>query len=1164
MVHEGLSRGDAETLASWTEAARDRGPVLFVGAGWTRNADPSPRTYDAQAQDQPLPLLWSELAEKFRAGLEHEIGDGASLDPLWLAELYRQRYGEDALMILLRQAVPDEQLRPGVLHDALRAIPWRAILTTNYDTLLQRTFSPHQRVRVCVDDVDLVRSSARDAVELIHLHGILDRPETIVLALEDYRRYPTRHPGLLAKVRQLLLQHPVLFVGFGITDPNFMQWSGWLADVVGDGKNPWVNVTLDPAPTLSHARYWGTRLNFVSVQKFPRFRAVVPHVLKSLGEALDDDERRSEDVARLRLRATRSIATAIHEAGDLLRTGALRGAEGEDWDRFRIWLFNAAASHVLDLGDVPWREVEPTQQETGLKIVVDARPPAMRERNEDLVAAVLRAFGTHWEEWAALLRSHVGQFWTFERIDLTERRPSDVANMTPIPLVGKDTAPPPDQSTESTGDLVLDALRAGDNMPSASQPAATAREHRINGFLAYQRGQIQRAAAHYESAASASRSEREPLRREWLTLRSQQICLDATVFRERDDDRVIAKAKLEAVQGIIRKVRDTLRRLPREEGVEPLFDDEIDAESKLAAQLVSDLDRDDVDTTARFGHVYGRAEQWLDRLERLFVVPPMIADAADALGTLQWRYGDWTDAARTLGRYGSKRLKIIVGAIAKSPDLERPRLNELIGELVRAGRWPGEWIARAEALLEVLPSCTEAQIEAVGKFARDAHAALPENLANVVRGSSSERLFSARSTILRLESRRWQWLEATAAIESIEHWIERHGKVPSHVLHMAGVLRALDQLPWRAWVESGSIERTRVEALLVRLADARLAAPRDDVLGDEVGAILNIVFDLVEAGVVRLPEGSPTRATTKRLAETLDDRKREPFSVALDRVDGNLARVNERIDRTVAEMDPSKHGTIRSALDVVAAGRTCSPASLPKVVEALRELRVTTAKRLAEDQGSLRDWTSFDEMELVGFVLGRLFSNCRAEDRAQLEEEAKAAISTSALAAEYLLGAANGNAELSPAVSGAINRLFHGAEAKPASRRQQKFAALRSVTRALVQVGPQAIPDGHLANVAALAHAEDRSEASYAAWILSEFVFRSEGREDTRMASIVEPALLAAAADRRVEVRSKAARGLTSLQRIHPSEEKRMALAELGADLAIGVRRALAGNDEAD
>jgi hypothetical protein len=58
---------------------------------------------------------------------------------------------------------------------------------------------------------------------------LLTRPSTVVLAFEDYRLYPAKHPGMVAKVRQLFLQHPVLFLGFSVTDPNFLQWSGWLA-----------------------------------------------------------------------------------------------------------------------------------------------------------------------------------------------------------------------------------------------------------------------------------------------------------------------------------------------------------------------------------------------------------------------------------------------------------------------------------------------------------------------------------------------------------------------------------------------------------------------------------------------------------------------------------------------------------------------------------------------------------------------------------------------------------------------------------------------------------------------------------------------------------------------------------------------------------------------
>ncbi len=873
-VWNGLDAADAETLANWVDAARDRGAVLFVGAGWTRNADPALRPYDTQVHDEPLPLLWGQLVAEIHSELAHDIGKDGNTDPLWLAELHRQRFGDDALMRLLRRAVPNERLSPGALHHALRAVRWRAILTGNYDTLLEKTFEPFQRVRACIDDADLVRSAERDTVELIHLHGVIDRPDTIVLALEDYRRYPQERPGMLAKVRQLFLQHPVLFVGFGVTDPNFMQWSGWLSDVVGTAKNPWVNLTLDPAPSLSHGRYWGTRLDFVSVPSFPRFRDVVPRVLHVIGEALEDEER-SEEVARLRIRYATSPRDVVREVRELLEIGDRSGAEGDDWDRFRVQLFDAAASHVLDLAKEPWREPssdERAQATRALTLEVDFRTPAQRfpeDREETLRAPLRRAFGGDWTAWCDLLRSLLGEHWLFHRVDLERRRASDMWNSVNVFLGDGDarTGGLAPRASDSSGDPMLDSLRAGNPIPQPARPR-TAREFRLAGFLAAQNGQWRLAADHYAAAAKSSRLEFEPLRTEWLTVRSRAISLDSGFFRDPSEDTDAIRAELDGVGDQLRSMRATLAKLSRDARVDAMVDDETEAERKIARQLVDDLARVDVDRTTRLGDKYGGAARWLERLERLYLSPALVRPAADALGTLQWRYGEIGTAALTLARYGSDRLEKLTRALVTNPDVDPKSVSMLIPELLRHGRWPGEWIARAEALVHVLPSCTPEQIEEVGSFILGARGAHLDQSGVVPRGSSSQMPWVARAKIERLEASRWIYLSAGNAVDAIERWLASAAALDAHTITESRALQALDRLPWRVWKESGALDSARIEKIAIGLADARLAKTDPSDTRDLEG-VIEFLLTVLWGGCVATSPDSPVKALIDTLAARL-------------------------------------------------------------------------------------------------------------------------------------------------------------------------------------------------------------------------------------------------------------------------------------------------------
>lgn len=1152
-AYDGLSAADAETVASWVEAARDRGPVLFVGAGWTRNA-----VHGEQA------LLWTDLAAKFRAALEHDIGKDRTLDPLWLAELFRQRFGDDALVTLLRQSIPDQLLLPGALHHALSAIQWRAILTVNYDTLLERTFRPIQRVQVCVDDVDMVGSVARDAIELIHLHGVLERPDTIVLAFEEYRRYPEAHPGLLAKVRQLFLQHPVLFVGFGVTDPNFLQWAGWLSDVVGKSKNPWINLTLDPPPGVSLTRYWGTRLQHVSVPERDRFSAVVPEVLRVIGQAIDDKER-SEDVALLRIRATASLGEVIQEVRDLLDTGVRSGAEGAEWNRFRVSVFNAAGSHALDLAGIDWREPTADQVEAsrGLQIEIDLRPPTQRDSDDEIVTGLRKAFGDAWSGWRKLLSEHFTNpaVWPFQRVHLRKEALPDRWNSAWVPLDDASTTPPPPATAPtSTGSPTLDALRRGDPVAPADAPK-TAQDFRLRGYLAYQRGEWREATEHYKDAAAASRAEGEPLRREWQTLRSLGASLDPLMLRGPVGDRERIGRELTAVRERLRAIRGNLALLPLDSNIEVLAEEEMEAERKVARLFVEDLDRDDVDGTVRMGDHYGSAALWLDRVEWVYLAPPLIADAADALGTLEWRFGDLAAAMLTLARYGSERLGIVVRATVNDPTGNPENLGALVTGVLRHGRWPGEWVSRAEALRALLPACTSEQIAEVGMFVRSARDALRAVPGGVARGGTTQRVESARAKVEDLEASRWGFLPPAQAFDAVVRWVDAIGDLPSITFIRLRGFSVLEQLPWDAWLASGEVTVASVEGLLVRLAEGRLAHPTREGIED-VEPPLEAILSILRAKVITAPLGSPLHQRVEQLIARLPSPGREAYVASLARIDGDDAKLSELVRAAAGRLAIAKNDDLRATLDTIAVVGDFAD-GLPTLLDRLDRIIDALGKELLKEPHPLQGrWNVLETGRLAANVIARLLRSPKVPDKGELTARAAGLLGVLPSMSEHLTTVpADVLGEVLTRVRAGVTELLAGGgPLSILSRRRQQFAGVRGVVRALVQLEAAFVPPEWLTQVCILAQAGDADLAAYAAWTLGEWASRRGAAvPDVAIAFAVTQALRAASLDARIRVRANGLRGLVLVERAAPSPDGQALIEAQRGDPRVAIQKALIG-----
>jgi hypothetical protein len=145
-------------------------------------------------------------------------------DSLRLADEFRIYLGEAALTDFLHRQITDASWEPGNLHRTLMELPWSDVLTTNYDTLLERASHRHRPVR---DEADL--SQIRGS-RVIKLHGSIDSNTHLIISEDDFRTYPIKHAAFVNTARQIFLENELCLLGFSGDDPNFLQWSGWVRD----------------------------------------------------------------------------------------------------------------------------------------------------------------------------------------------------------------------------------------------------------------------------------------------------------------------------------------------------------------------------------------------------------------------------------------------------------------------------------------------------------------------------------------------------------------------------------------------------------------------------------------------------------------------------------------------------------------------------------------------------------------------------------------------------------------------------------------------------------------------------------------------------------------------------------------------------------------------
>lgn len=201
-----------------------RGASILVGAGLSKNAE-------RPGDDTLEPPLWWELMEEMVERLYPHDKKRAPSNPLRIAEEFRTYFGQAGLDDFLRTRFPDKSWSPGPLHGALLGLPWSDVLTTNWDTLLERAENTSDvSYEVVRTEADLTHARSP---RIVKLHGTIGDPGPLIFAEEDYRTYPVKHAAFVNLARQVFIENELCLVGFSGDDPNFLQWAGWVRDHLG-------------------------------------------------------------------------------------------------------------------------------------------------------------------------------------------------------------------------------------------------------------------------------------------------------------------------------------------------------------------------------------------------------------------------------------------------------------------------------------------------------------------------------------------------------------------------------------------------------------------------------------------------------------------------------------------------------------------------------------------------------------------------------------------------------------------------------------------------------------------------------------------------------------------------------------------------------------------
>jgi hypothetical protein len=213
-------------------------PFLFVGSGLSRRylgleswesllrrsagLTDRPYAYSSSSAGGSLPAVATAIAERFHeqwwtadgfAASRDEFADIAT-DPSSALKIEISRH----IRAQSAARVGDPDLASEL--DELRNAVIDGVVTTNWDLLIERLFDQCQPY---VGQDELIFHEPAGIGEIYKIHGCCSQPNSLVLTTADYQHFEARNPYLAAKLLAIFVEHPVVFLGYSLSDRNIVH-----------------------------------------------------------------------------------------------------------------------------------------------------------------------------------------------------------------------------------------------------------------------------------------------------------------------------------------------------------------------------------------------------------------------------------------------------------------------------------------------------------------------------------------------------------------------------------------------------------------------------------------------------------------------------------------------------------------------------------------------------------------------------------------------------------------------------------------------------------------------------------------------------------------------------------------------------------------------------
>ena len=254
--YEKLDGNITNCLTAIIEKLKKGQMSVMIGAGFSKNANPAYPNWEellVPAYCELHSICESTLSKDKRKKIEQEISKNPSKIAQEYIDMKGRREDLDIYIEKTLSMIDNSRVTNLTTHRSLLKINWNDIITTNWDTLLEKEFSneyiiikkakelKYQNKKRIIKINGSLRTSEEQEKRIYNFDDCFDY--LYVITEDDFNTYHSKHSDFSNFMKVKILQDSFCLIGFSGNDPNFRYWIKELKRTMTKGGN-----TEEPNP----------------------------------------------------------------------------------------------------------------------------------------------------------------------------------------------------------------------------------------------------------------------------------------------------------------------------------------------------------------------------------------------------------------------------------------------------------------------------------------------------------------------------------------------------------------------------------------------------------------------------------------------------------------------------------------------------------------------------------------------------------------------------------------------------------------------------------------------------------------------------------------------------------------------------------------------------